>query len=97
MVGEEEHKLELKAALEKVYKVKGKVLGLDGGDSQEGVYLERRIHWCHCGIETEGNPKHIQELLKITGMESCNAVKSPMTAADCKDDDSKKTDFQRRA
>ena len=43
----------------------------------------------------EGNPKHIQELLKTTGLESCKSVKSPMTVQDYEDDDSKKTDFQR--
>ena len=46
VVGEEEHLLELKTALEKVYKLKGKVLGRDEGDSKEGVYLERRLQWC---------------------------------------------------
>ena len=44
----------------------------------------------------EGNPKHIQELLKTSGMESCKSVNTPMTAEDYKDDDFKKTDFQRR-
>ena len=46
----------------------------------------------------EGNSKHIQELLRTTGMESCRSAfaNSPMTAEDHKDDDSKKTDFQRR-
>ena len=96
VVGEEEHLMELKAALEKVYKLKGKVLGPDEGDSKEGVYLGRRIYWREWGIELEGNPKHIQELLKTTGMESCKPVSSPMTAEDYKDDDSKKTDLQRR-
>ena len=37
----------------------------------------------------EGNPKHIQELLKTSGVESCKSVNTPMTAEDCKDDDSK--------
>ena len=32
----------------------------------------------------EGNPKHIQELLKTTGMESCKSVNTPMTAEDYK-------------
>ena len=41
LVVEEEHLLKLKMALEKVYKLKGKVLGPDKGDSKEGVYLER--------------------------------------------------------
>ena len=72
VVGEEEHLLELKTALEKVYKLKGKVLGTDEDDSKEGVYLERRLQWCDWGIEMEGNPKHTQELLKTTGMESAN-------------------------
>ena len=44
----------------------------------------------------EGNPKHIQELLKATDVESCKSVYMPMTAEDYKDDESKKTDFQRR-
>ena len=96
VLGEEEHLLELSKALEKVYKLKGKVLGPDEGDSKEGVYLGRRLQWCDWGIEMEGNSKHIQELLKTTGMESCKSVNTPMTAEDCKDDDSKKTDFQRR-
>ena len=42
VVGEEEHLLELKTALEKVYKLKGKVLGPDEDDIKEGVYLGRR-------------------------------------------------------
>ena len=46
VVGEEEHLLELKAALNKVYKLKGKVLGPDEGDSKEGVDLWRRIRLC---------------------------------------------------
>ena len=96
VMGEEEHPLELKTALEKVYKLKGKVLGPDEDDSKEGVYLGRRLQWCDWGIEMEGNPKHIQELLKTTGVESCKSVNTPMTAEDYKDDDSKKTDFQRR-
>ena len=82
VVGEEEHLLELKTALGKVYKLKGKVLGADEGDSKEGVYLGRRLQWCDWGIEMEGNPKHIQELLKTTGMESCESVNTPMTAED---------------
>ena len=45
VVGEEEHLLELNTALGKVYKLKGKVLGPDEGDSKEGVYLERRLQW----------------------------------------------------
>ena len=73
VVGEEEHLLELKTALEKVYKLKGKVLGPDEDDSQEGVYLGRRLQWCDWGIEMEGNPKDIQELLKTTGLESCKS------------------------
>ena len=64
--------------------------------ARRGVYLERRLQWCDWGIEMEGNPKHIQELLKTTGMESCKSVNTPITAEDDKDDDSKKTDFQRR-
>ena len=96
MMGEEEHVLELKAALEKVHKLKGKGLGPDEGDCKEGVFWERRIRWCDWVFEMEGNPKHIQELLKTTVMESCKAVNSPVTAEDCKDDDSQKTDFQRR-
>ena len=54
--------------------------------------MGRRLQWCDWGIEMEGNPKHIQE----AGMESCKSVNTPMTAEDYKDDDSKKTDFQRR-
>ena len=86
---EEEHLLELKAALEKVYKLKGKVLGWDESERVE-------FHWCDWRTEMTCNPKHIQELLKTTGMESRKAVNSPMTAGDYKDDDSKKTHFQRR-
>ena len=56
----------------------------------------RRLQWCDVGIEVEGNPKHVWELLKATGMESCKSVNPPVTAEDHKDDDSKKTDFQRR-
>ena len=56
----------------------------------------RILQWCDWGIEMEGNPKHIQELLKTTGMESSKSVNTQLTAEDCKDDDSKKTDFQRR-
>ena len=52
--------------MEKVYKLKGKFLGWDEGDSKEGVHLE--------SDELTGAPKHIQELLKTTGMESCKAV-----------------------
>ena len=96
VVGEDEHLHELKTALEKVYKLKGKVLGLDEDDNKEGVFLGRRFHWCDWGIEMEGNSKHIQELLKTTGMESCKSVNTPLRAEDYKDDDSKKTDFQRR-
>ena len=96
VVGEEEHLLELKAALSKVYKVKGKVLGPDEGDSKEGAYLGKRLLWCDWSLEMEGNPKHIQELLNATGMEFCKSVNTPMTAEDYKDHDSKKADFQRR-
>ena len=39
VVGEEEHLLELKMALEKVHKLKEKVLGPDEDDSKEGVCL----------------------------------------------------------
>ena len=46
-------------------------------------------------MQKEGNPKHIQELLKTTGLETCKAVNSPMRA-DNKDDVSKKTDSQRK-
>ena len=45
-MGEEERLLELKAVLNKVYKLKGKVLGPDEGDSKDGVYLGRRLQWC---------------------------------------------------
>ena len=42
----------------------------------------------------EGNEKHVQELLRCTGMETCKPVNSPMTAEDFKDDDRKKTEAQ---
>ena len=76
VVGEEEHQLELKAALEKVYKLKERVLCPYEGDSKEGVYLGRRIHWWDWGIDMEGNPKHIQELLKTMEMESCKVAEA---------------------
>ena len=48
------------------------------------------------GHRDGGQSEDIQELLRTTWMESCKSVKWPMTAEDCKDDDSQKTDFQRR-
>ena len=63
---------ELKAALSKVYKLKGRVLGPDEGDSKVGVYLGRRFQWCDWGIEMEGTPKHIQGLLKTQGWSSAD-------------------------
>ena len=55
-MGDEEHLLELKAAFEKVYKLKGAVLGPEEGDSKEGVHLGKRIHWCGWGIQLEVTP-----------------------------------------
>ena len=37
--------------------------------------------------ELKGNPKHIQELLENTGMESCKAVKSPRTPVGFQDEE----------
>ena len=45
-------------------------------------------------MELEGNEKHVQELLRCTGMETCKPVNSPMTAEDFRDDDRKKTEAQ---
>ena len=43
-----------------------------------------------------GNEKHVQELLKCTGMEKCKPVQSPMTAEHFQDDDREKTEAQRK-
>ena len=84
---EEEHLLDLKAALNKVYKLKGQVLAPDEGDSKEGVCLERRIQWCDWGIETEGNPHPGAAQNHRDGVRQTE---------DSKDDNWEKTDFQRR-
>ena len=45
------------------------------------------IGWGEAGSGFEGNEKHVQELLRCTGMETGLHVNSPMTAEDFKDDD----------
>ena len=79
-----------------VYELTATIIGGGEADRKEGTYLGRTIRWQEWGLELEGNEKHVEELLRCTGMETCKPVNSPMTAEDFKDDDRKKTEAQRK-
>ena len=71
---------DLKEKLQAVYKLKATIIGEGKADRKEGTYLGRTFRWQEWGLELEGNEKHVQELLRCTGMETCKPVNSPMTA-----------------
>ena len=81
----------MKENLQAVYELKATITGGDEADRKEGTYVGRANRWQEWGLELESNEKHVQELLRCTGMERCKPVNSPITAEDFKDDDRKKT------
>ena len=85
---------DFKEKLQEVYELKATINGRDDTDRKEGTYLGHTTRWKEWGLELEGNEKHVQELFRCTGMETCKPVNSPMTAENCKDDDRKKTEAQ---
>ena len=72
---------DLKDKLQAVYELTTTIIGGGEADLKEGTYLGRTIRWQEWGLELEGNEKHVQELLRCTGMETCKPVK---LAHDCK-------------
>jgi hypothetical protein len=46
---------------------------------QECKYLNRIVRWTDRGFEIEGDPKHVNLLLKEWGMEQCSLVDTPIT------------------
>ena len=87
VVGEEQA---LQDKLQALHELKATIIGWGEADRKEGNCPGRTIRWQEWCLELEGNEKHVQELLRCTGMETCKPVNSPMTAEDFKDDDRKK-------
>ena len=55
-----------------------------GDHAREVQYLGRTIRVTDVGVEIEGNPKHVRELLETLGMTECKGVGTPLTAEDLK-------------
>ena len=95
VVGEEQALEDLKERLKAVYELKATIIG-EGQSRPKGRNLSRVVLFVgRSGVWSwRANEKHVQELWRCTGMETCKPVNSPMTAEDFKDDDRKKTEAQ---
>ena len=73
-VGDDQDLKWLEQELRKIYELKVVTLGPDEQDVREAAYLGRTIRWTDQGIEIEGDPKHLKELLRCVSMQGCRAV-----------------------
>ena len=72
----------LKDEIAKVYQNTSTILGPEDGQVRSGVCLGRRISWTTEGIEIEGNPIHVKEILKSLGMTNCQTASTPLLPND---------------
>ena len=68
--------------LSQKYELKKAILGPNSDESREVEYLGRRISWRPWGLQYEAGLKHVTELLRVNGMEGCNAVATPAVSDD---------------
>ena len=61
--------------------VAGEIIGCDADLRQEAAYLGRTIRWTDEGIELQSDVKHSHQLLKETGLTTCQAVTTPISAS----------------
>ena len=81
LCGGPKHQLKwLQKSLQNEFELKSEILGDCAGEVREAKFLGRTISWRQHGIELEGDPKHVDILLKEWNMESCRPVSTPGTA-----------------
>ncbi len=73
----------LRNLLGQSFDIKAKIIGREG--EQEGTYLNRLIRWTQGGFEVEGDPKHVEVLMREWGMQECKGVDTPIWKDDLED------------
>ena len=75
--GDEEELNKLETALQKVYEVKGCVIGPGRHQKQSENYLGRTIEFVLEGTNLITDPKHMKTLMKDNGMVQCKSAPTP--------------------
>jgi len=66
------------APLQKVWLIKVRAtLGPEPSDDKEVSILNRVIRWSHSSLLYEADPRHVEKLLRDSGLENCNALNTP--------------------
>ena len=53
------------------------MLGPEPKDDKEVSILNRVVRWCDDCLLYEADPRHVEKLLRVAGLETCKSVTTP--------------------
>ena len=66
------------AALKQVWLAKVRAtLGREASDDKEVTILNRVVRWCDDGFLYKADPRHVEKLLRQSGLENCKSLNTP--------------------
>ena len=91
---EEDQLVWLRDSLKQHYELKAQIIGPEDHLGKSVEYLQRTIKWEDDGVTVESDQRHVKELVRTMGMETCKVVNTPLTAQDMKDEPTEKPELE---